>query len=755
MRRLHRPLDQLAGDPQGVVDEEVGRRDVELGVGGVLGLGRIAGVDRLRQRPDDAHLLGIEIGRRQGGHAIAGGRQAGPRVAALDQRTPADAHRRVVGVHGEVRHVQPFERLALGHQHRPDLGRVVRSVDGPVQRVEGGAPPAAVLLIARTGQQVEERRVLGRRPRQDADRRAGERRQRPTGREQRVAVREQQPIGGVEAGQEIGGEGVRRLDRPVETDGVADAGRERRVVGDVQGIAVEVVPDAPGQRRDTGPGAAQPADVEHFTAVRLDHRHEAGRQTALVVARRRGRPGSGGLGRRAGRDRLAAGQRRRRRGGDLADRLQQHLEIDQDRAAPRRDHVLHVEIAAAQHVGQAHETAGQGEVGADLGQVGARFLLDELDPAVLPAIEHPQGEGGEARRDVAADAVRDGLRGHPTQEPAVGVVQGQAARLVDDPQARGERQGGDAAAAVVCVGQRRLDVDDQAGVGAVAEGRGERLAIDDDPRGQFRRRRHPPPDHDGHLARQDRIGAEQRHQAVGELGPDEDRVAALVGGPERLELVEQRQLRGARQRPQQVPLETGHGLRIEDRRRVLRGQAAPRHPQHRHQQVEERRQLGVAGGFGRRALVRRLAAGRRSTRACGGIEAALGQRTGIEIAAGVAGGPGDGVDVLQPVGLDDRDRRLGQRPGDVGHRQVVPVQAPFEGFGIAGREGLDPGAEDAQRLLGGGERLGPAGLAGEREGGALEDAGGPDRNLAPLVTGQVGELGQRLHRGHPRHGFRS
>ena len=46
-------------------------------------------------------------------------------------------------------------------------------------------------------------------------------------------------------------------------------------------------------------------------------------------------------------------------------------------------------------------------------------------------------------------------------------------------------------------------------------------------------------------------------------------------------------------------------------------------------------------------------------------------------------------------------------------------------------------------------------LAGQRKGGALEDAGGPDRNLAPLVTGQVGELGQRLHRGHPRHGFRS
>ena len=82
----------------------------------------------------------------------------------------------------------------------------------------------------------------------------------------------------------------------------------------------------------------------------------------------------------------------------------------------------------------------------------------------------------------------------------------------------------------------------------------------------------------------------------------------------------------------------------------------------------------------------------------------------------------------------------GQRPGDVGHRQLVPGQAAFEGFGIAWRIGLDPRPQHAKGLLGGGEGLGLARLAGEREGGPLEDAGGPDRNLAPLVTGEVGEL---------------
>ena len=53
VRGLEAAVDQLARDPQRVVDEEVGRGDVELGVRGVLGLGRVAAVDRLRQRAAD------------------------------------------------------------------------------------------------------------------------------------------------------------------------------------------------------------------------------------------------------------------------------------------------------------------------------------------------------------------------------------------------------------------------------------------------------------------------------------------------------------------------------------------------------------------------------------------------------------------------------------------------------------------------------------------------------------------------------
>jgi hypothetical protein len=108
----------------------------------------------------------------------------------------------------------------------------------------------------------------------------------------------------------------------------------------------------------------------------------------------------------------------------------------------------------------------------------------------------------------------------------------------------------------------------------------------------------------------------------------------------------------------------------------------------------------------------------------------------------------------QPVRLDDRVGGSESARATSIIDRSSQVERRSKASGSPG-EGLDPGPEHAERLLGGGERVGPAALAGEREGGALEDAGGPDRNLAPLVTGQVGELGQRLHRGHPRHGFKS
>jgi hypothetical protein len=745
VRGLDAAIDQLPCDPQRMIDEEVGRSDVELGVRGVLGLGRVAAVDRLRQRAADANELRLEVGRGQRGHPILHRSQSGSRVAVLDQHAPADADGGVVGQDREVRHVEAFERLALADQDRPDLGRVVRSVDGPVQRIERRAPPAPVLLIARPAEEIDERGVLRGGPRQHTDRRAGEGGEGAVRREQRLAMREEQPVGRVEAFEQIGGERVGRLDRAIEADGVADSGREGGVVGEVDGVRVEIAPDAAGEGGGAGPGAAQAADVEDLAAVRLDHRHEAGGEAALAV---RGRRRGGGP---PGRDRLAARQRRARGRRDLGDRLQQHLEVDQHRAAAGGDHVLHVEIAAAQHVGEADQPAGEREVGPDLGQAGAGLLLDELDPPVLAAIEDPQGQAGEAARDVGTgDAGRRRLRRDPRQERAVGGVETEAARLVDDAEAGRERQRRDPASAVVRVGQRRLDVDDQAGVGAVAEGRGQGLAIDDDARREFRRRAHPAPDDHGDLARQHRVVGEQRHQAVGELAADEGVVAAALGGTERLELVEERELRGAGEAAKQMPLEPRHRSRRENSRRMLAGKAPPRHPQHRHQEVEERRQLGVPDGVGRARWRQR---GAHRVGAC--VEPALGERAVLDVGDRLAGGAGDGVDVDQPVGLDDRDRGLGQRPGDVGHRQVVPGQAALERLGIARREGLDPGPQHAQGLFGGRERFGPARLAGEREGGPLEDAGGPDCNLAPLVTGEVGELGQGLHRGHPDHGFKS
>ena len=97
VRGVEAAVDQLPRDPQRVVDEEVGRGDVELGVRGVLGLGRIAAVDRLRQRAADPDELRLEVGRRQRGDAILHGGQPGSGVALLDQHAPADADGGVVG----------------------------------------------------------------------------------------------------------------------------------------------------------------------------------------------------------------------------------------------------------------------------------------------------------------------------------------------------------------------------------------------------------------------------------------------------------------------------------------------------------------------------------------------------------------------------------------------------------------------------------------------------------------------------------
>ena len=159
------------------------------------------------------------------------------------------------------------------------------------------------------------------------------------------------------------------------------------------------------------------------------------------------------------------------------------------------------------------------------------------------------------------------------------------------------------------------------------------------------------------LARQHRILAEQRHQTVGELAADERVVAAALGGAERLQLVEQRELRGPRQAPQQVPLEPRH------RRRARRSPAETRRP------GRAAPRAASARADRRTAAARRRGAAVRADVAAGGGRrrpdraARSPQRAGVDVGDGLAGRPGDGVDVDQPVGLDDRDRRLATAPG--------------------------------------------------------------------------------------------
>jgi hypothetical protein len=137
-------------------------------------------------------------------------------------------------------------------------------------------------------------------------------------------------------------------------------------------------------------------------------------------------------------------------GGDP--RLEEGLQIDQDRVLAGRDQVLVVEIGRLQRV-------EQGQVGAlplveapDGRGRGAPGRRHELGPAVVAAIEHahrPQRRRGAGRVQPGDEAVEM-------------MIDRERARLVDEPEAAGEPEQQGRPPAAVAVARPALDLDQRA-----------------------------------------------------------------------------------------------------------------------------------------------------------------------------------------------------------------------------------------------------------------------------------------------------
>jgi hypothetical protein len=103
-----------------------------------------------------------------------------------------------------------------------------------------------------------------------------------------------------------------------------------------------------------------------------------------------------------------------------------------------------------------------------LGEVGARPVLDEPQPAVAGPGQHvdgPQLEAGDPRVE-------------PADQRGERRVQVERARLVDDPRTAGEPQLADRAAAPVRVAGTAADLDQRAGIGADERGQGHAVGVE-------------------------------------------------------------------------------------------------------------------------------------------------------------------------------------------------------------------------------------------------------------------------------------
>ncbi len=76
--------------------------------------------------------------------------------------------------------------------------------------------------------------------------------------------------------------------------------------------------------------------------------------------------------------------------GRAAHRLEQHLEIHEDRSRRRRNDVVLMQVTAPQHVRDAQEAAALPVVAPDGVAIGERRVPGTLDPAIAGPVEHGQ-----------------------------------------------------------------------------------------------------------------------------------------------------------------------------------------------------------------------------------------------------------------------------------------------------------------------------------------------------------------------------
>ncbi len=279
-----------------------------------------------------------------------------------------------------------------------------------------------------------------------------------------------------------------------------------------------------------------------------------------------------------------------------------------------------------------------------------------------------------------------------------------------------ERENRHPPAAMMRIGQRGIDRNDEPWSAALAKRFGNLRPIGFQPSGELRGGRRPAAGENGELARQDRVFEQESHETARQHFADEVGIPGARGRcvPER---VEQGELGKDRCVPQQVGFEGGSRLRPEELLEVDLPPRRPRSPQHRHQQVEERRRIAA------------------------GEQEALRERALGALVGDLAGGGRNRVDPLQPVGFENGRGRSRQRPRHVRERQIVPGQATLERLGIAGRERVNPGSEDRERLVARHEPLGSRSAVGRhREGRALEHARRAESQLTALIARKVPDV---------------
>ena len=280
-------------------------------------------------------------------------------------------------------------------------------------------------------------------------------------------------------------------------------------------------------------------------------------------------------------------------------RLHQHLEVDQHGSVSRRDDILHVQVSPPEEAGETEEPAASPVVFPDFLSVLTAVVQHELDPPIALPFEYSHDPV--TRLETLADRPRDKI--------VVRSLETDIARLVHKPQPRIEADREDATPAGVRIREPRIHPRQHPGVDPSTEVVGDGDAVRVKPLEQLPRPVHPFLGHRGDVARQDRVGEEERAQFAAQHAQDELPVASVWGRiglsrrwllttrlPCRLELTVlgvHRQLRVGGDFLEQLPVEGAMGRCSDRADRGGRGliEHRTRGPQNRHPKLQKGRFL--------------------------------------------------------------------------------------------------------------------------------------------------------------------